>query len=215
MPTGFGSIARAELHIFADASTTGISAVAYLRLFDEKIRISVSYLTSKSKLIPRAAITIPRAELSAVVEASFLCNEVIRELNLKINQRVLYTDSMVVLGFLKNRSKKFSCYITRRVLTILKYTEIDEWSYISTSLNPADIGSRCQTVESLSNTCWLRGPHFLQFSTLPNFNRDLDDGVQLPEQENAITVIKTECACLLYTSPSPRDKRQSRMPSSA
>ena len=23
------------------------------------------------------------------------------------------------------------------------------------------------------------------------------------------------CACLLYTSPSPRDKRQSRMPSSA
>ena len=25
----------------------------------------------------------------------------------------------------------------------------------------------------------------------------------------------TICACLLYTSPSPRDKRQSRMPSSA
>ena len=24
-----------------------------------------------------------------------------------------------------------------------------------------------------------------------------------------------ECICLLYTSPSPRDKRQSRMPSSA
>ena len=24
-----------------------------------------------------------------------------------------------------------------------------------------------------------------------------------------------ECCCLLYTSPSPRDKRQSRMPSSA
>ena len=26
---------------------------------------------------------------------------------------------------------------------------------------------------------------------------------------------KVECPCLLYTSPSPRDKRQSRMPSSA
>ena len=25
----------------------------------------------------------------------------------------------------------------------------------------------------------------------------------------------TNCPCLLYTSPSPRDKRQSRMPSSA
>ena len=26
---------------------------------------------------------------------------------------------------------------------------------------------------------------------------------------------KKKCSCLLYTSPSPRDKRQSRMPSSA
>ena len=29
------------------------------------------------------------------------------------------------------------------------------------------------------------------------------------------TLIKTLAGCLLYTSPSPRDKRQSRMPSSA
>ena len=28
-------------------------------------------------------------------------------------------------------------------------------------------------------------------------------------------VLAGACACLLYTSPSPRDKRQSRMPSSA
>ena len=32
----------------------------------------------------------------------------------------------------------------------------------------------------------------------------------------AITILKNESTdCLLYTSPSPRDKRQSRMPSSA
>ena len=29
------------------------------------------------------------------------------------------------------------------------------------------------------------------------------------------TQFRQECVCLLYTSPSPRDKRQSRMPSSA
>ena len=29
------------------------------------------------------------------------------------------------------------------------------------------------------------------------------------------TMMRTVAACLLYTSPSPRDKRQSRMPSSA
>ena len=36
------------------------------------------------------------------------------------------------------------------------------------------------------------------------------------EKERAITEFKVMCEyCLLYTSPSPRDKRQSRMPSSA
>ena len=32
---------------------------------------------------------------------------------------------------------------------------------------------------------------------------------------NALTALLVCYACLLYTSPSPRDKRQSRMPSSA
>ena len=33
-------------------------------------------------------------------------------------------------------------------------------------------------------------------------------------RESSLSVAKS-CSCLLYTSPSPRDKRQSRMPSSA
>ena len=33
--------------------------------------------------------------------------------------------------------------------------------------------------------------------------------------KKVIAIGETLCACLLYTSPSPRDKRQSRMPSSA
>ena len=36
-----------------------------------------------------------------------------------------------------------------------------------------------------------------------------------PEDSFALHVEDTLKACLLYTSPSPRDKRQSRMPSSA
>ena len=33
--------------------------------------------------------------------------------------------------------------------------------------------------------------------------------------EKVVDVFYSSIACLLYTSPSPRDKRQSRMPSSA
>ena len=41
---------------------------------------------------------------------------------------------------------------------------------------------------------------------------DIRAGEQLSDEFKAIN---PRCACLLYTSPSPRDKRQSRMPSSA
>ena len=39
-----------------------------------------------------------------------------------------------------------------------------------------------------------------------------EDATTTPEQE---PVVEQSTVCLLYTSPSPRDKRQSRMPSSA
>ena len=40
-------------------------------------------------------------------------------------------------------------------------------------------------------------------------------GLPLPELQQRIDLGYQAWACLLYTSPSPRDKRQSRMPSSA
>ena len=43
------------------------------------------------------------------------------------------------------------------------------------------------------------------------FGVEFHDRQELPEQ----IAVYEETDCLLYTSPSPRDKRQSRMPSSA
>ena len=45
------------------------------------------------------------------------------------------------------------------------------------------------------------------------FERAVLDGALQAEEEVASAM--TDATCLLYTSPSPRDKRQSRMPSSA
>ena len=51
-----------------------------------------------------------------------------------------------------------------------------------------------------------------QLTPQPAYNR-----VDLTEFSSLIYQVKQEFSkiCLLYTSPSPRDKRQSRMPSSA
>ena len=40
-------------------------------------------------------------------------------------------------------------------------------------------------------------------------------GFEVELAQELCTIMKYECTCLLYTSPSPRDRQKSRMPSSA
>ena len=72
----------------------------------------------------------------------------------------------------------------------------------------------------------LSGTYTYTFSRLdPMYNNSLKTGVQSLVvglncqysglDENGVSVVEGAYICLLYTSPSPRDKRQSRMPSSA
>ena len=44
---------------------------------------------------------------------------------------------------------------------------------------------------------------------------DGKEAADLPPAKRGLSMVFQSYACLLYTSPSPRDKRQSRMPSSA
>ena len=43
----------------------------------------------------------------------------------------------------------------------------------------------------------------------------LDDVSSLMQTEESATYVRMVLSCLLYTSPSPRDRQKSRMPSSA
>ena len=47
------------------------------------------------------------------------------------------------------------------------------------------------------------------------FNMDVPDGIYLQEVLDRATILIGHNICLLYTSPSPRDRTRSRMPSSA
>ena len=52
--------------------------------------------------------------------------------------------------------------------------------------------------------------------SLPTMAQSMYDGKTCEQWKNEFEVeVATLKGCLLYTSPSPRDKRQSRMPSSA
>ena len=101
---------------------------------------------------------------------------------------------MVVLGYLRNTTKRFSLYVSRRVGMILKVTDVSQWRYVRTDNNPADIASRPQTHDSLLNSTWFRGPPFLWKKNL-DMNEQEPLPVDLPEIKDP-KILKTSFSSL-------------------
>ena len=92
-----------------------------------------------------------------------------------------YSDSMIVLGYLSNKKRNFSRYVTARVEGIQKICSPDAWKYIPSHQNPADLASRPLTPNQLADSRWLTGPDFLKnVIPDPSFVPDLCT-VDLPE----------------------------------
>ena len=160
-PPGFGRVVRSEIHVFCDASAQAIGLVIYLKRWNESNQTAVSFVLGSSKVGPRAATSIPRLELCAAVEATRITGKIIKELDIRVDQTVYYSDNMIVLGYLTNTSKSFQRYVTSRVSVILKRSDPNQWRYIPTKENPADIATRPHTPSALKDTIWLDGPDFL------------------------------------------------------
>ena len=98
-----------------------------------------------------------------------------------------------------------------------KLTKDPIWFLLRKVTIPASVGSLFQTFYNLVDT-WFAGRISAEAiaaiaKSFPIYFTIIAIGVGLTAGTN--TLIGNNIGCLLYTSPSPRDKRQSRMPSSA
>ncbi|TRY72559.1 hypothetical protein TCAL_17102 [Tigriopus californicus] len=75
-------------------------------------RICTSFLRGESKVAPRQAKSIPRPELCASLRALQLLTESLSDLHYDFKNIYLYSDSLVVLGYLRNWGQRFSKYVT-------------------------------------------------------------------------------------------------------
>lgn len=161
-PVGMENIQNRQLHLFSDGSETGYGACAYLRLAGENGEVYCSLLAGKSRLAPMKKTTIPRLELSGAVCASRLCSMIKRELEVMVDQTVFWTDSTIVLGYLRNESRRFKTFVGNRVSEIQDLTDIKQWRHVDTRSNPADIASRgIDADDAGSLKKWVHGPDFL------------------------------------------------------
>ena len=72
------------------------------------------------------------------------------------------TDSMTVLRYIEHDTKRFHTYVANRVAYIRNDTVPEQWDYVDTKTNPADVVSRGVTGEPfIGCKRWLNGPDFL------------------------------------------------------
>ena len=161
-PESFDDIKTAQLHHFSDASSIGYGVASYLRLQDTQGRIHCSLIMGKSRVVPNNAPTIPRLELTAATVSTKVGYLLFRELPIQNIAEFYWTDSQVVLSYLKNDHKRFHTFVANRVKLICDHTYVEQWRYVPSECNPADYASRGLTGKQfLEAKGWINGPKFL------------------------------------------------------
>ena len=167
-PEGCRGELTTELHYFCDASEKGYGAVSYLKIFDKKDHVRISFLMGKSRLAPLKPMTIPRLELCGAVLAARLHEVFVRETDLKIDKVFFWSDSMTVLGYIRNTTSRYKSFVANRLAVIQDLTEVHQWHHVDGTLNPADLASRgISASDNEMLDLWLQGPIFLKDASYP------------------------------------------------
>lgn len=105
-----------ELHVFSNASEKAISAIAYIHAFCDNLECSTCHVMGKCKLlVPVHGHTKPRLELCAVILAAEIGETIVDTLQVNFKFLKIYTDILVVLGYLDNSPRRFYNYVGNRV----------------------------------------------------------------------------------------------------
>ncbi|CAG2256055.1 unnamed protein product [Mytilus edulis] len=192
LPRDVQHVKNVQLHIFSDGSELGYGACAYLRVVDENDRTTCSLVMGKARLAPIKQVSIPRLELSGAVTACRLYEILSDELELKINTVTFWTDSTIVLGYIRNTSRRFKTFVANRLSVIQNTTSLDQWRHVDSKQNPADIASRgIDACDRKNLDIWLNGPKFLHKNSEHWPRNVLDEELGISETD---TEIKKEIA---------------------
>ena len=158
-------ITNIQLHGFSDASEDAYAAAVYIRVQDKSDTAHVSLVFSKTKVAPIKRLTIPRLELCGAKLLSQLLRHALNAFNINNQQTFAWTDSTIVLGWLRGSPRRFKTFVGNRVSHILHSIPPERWNHVRSSDNPADCASRgIFPSELLEHPLWWNGPEWLRLS---------------------------------------------------
>jgi hypothetical protein len=184
------NIKTIELHGFCDASKSAYGAAIYIRSIDENNEVTVQLLCSKSRVAPLKPLTIPRLELCAAILLAKLASKVIKIVDVNIDESYFWSDSMVTLSWIAAVSTKWQSFVAHRVAEIQSLTKINQWHYVKTDQNPADLITRGMAPNEHDKLhLWFCGPSFLlqDKKQWPTLNEKIVQ-MDVPEQRKVALV---------------------------
>ena len=191
IPSDFADVERVELHHFADASEVhGYGTVSYLRFVNKEGRIHVTFVMGKSRVRPlRSSASVPKLELTAATLLIKMNELIERELNgrIEINSVTFWTDSVIVLRYILNESRRFVTFVANRVAVIREGSSPSQWRHVRSEDNPADYASRgLKAIETGKLEIWKRGPNFLWKDPDEWPQQPIELNIQLSEQDEGV-----------------------------
>ncbi|XP_014674673.1 PREDICTED: uncharacterized protein LOC106814830 [Priapulus caudatus] len=117
-------------------------------------------VASKSRVAPLKRLTIPRLELQAAVIAARLAETIVQEFTFEFKGLYFFSDSMIVLRWLKKPPGWFKLFVSVRVAEIQGKTGGASWRHVAGTDNPADDLSKGINDQGLKKR-WMSGPEFL------------------------------------------------------
>jgi hypothetical protein len=154
---------KLDLHGFADASEAAYGACLYIRSVDVLGNITSKLLCSKSRVAPLKRLSLPRLELCAAMLLADMYQASLKALKLSFNKTKFWTDSMVVLAWLRSLAVRWKTFGANRVSHIQETTNIEDWNHVNSKENPEDLVSRGVKANLLRYlSLWWNGLDWLQ-----------------------------------------------------
>ena len=176
-----GKIANVQLHLFTDASEMAYAVVIYARITDIDGHIVSKLVASKTRVAPIKTVSLPRLELCAAhlgIKLLVKIKEIFALTNLPSPTIYGWTDSTIVLQWLSQLPRTWTCFVANRVSEIQQTLPRENWYHVKSNLNPADCASRGMMVQDLlKHDLWWFGPNWLLHpeDTWPQLSSKIDD----------------------------------------
>ena len=198
------------LHGFSDASTVTYGAAVYPHTMHQDTCVSMTLITPKARVAPLKSTTIPRLELVAAYILAKLFHYIAKLFDLPRVQIFGWTDSEIILCWLRKATSSLNTYVSHRVAAIQDVIPANHWHHVPTKENPADLLSRSMTPNWLvESSLWWRGPDWLSLhqnvagckSTACKVNRVKSSK---DKEDPYLSLTRSSCNASLYAQTSQR-----------